>query len=230
MIKRIVLAGPNADDADRFSARWRARSNAADAAPHECRPRRVTLCAAVDEVTPDQRHRAVGLEWFDDDAHLIRFDSWFATRGPSDRSVDATVVVAAEHVMRGDDWLEQRWTATVTTFKHIAIARRAAGLTPAEHSERWRTGAGRIQRGGEQPALVIPDDVRGCAYVQNHPVPRTDGEWEYDAVNEVSFDDLAGLRTRAEWFAEHVGAGAEPDLISANWFLATSEAVLLPGR
>jgi hypothetical protein len=43
---------------------------------------------------------------------------------------------------------------------------------------------------------VIPARHGAFAYVQNHPVP---GDWPCDAVNEVYFDDLAGLRARVEW-------------------------------
>lgn len=199
---------------------------------------RITLATPLLDLDPDPVHGAVGLEWYADLAHLERFDAWLAAADPSassgvpvaDGAVADVVIVADEHVMRGGDWLERRWRDGARRYKHLAIARRVPALTPAEFSERWRTGAGRVQGAGGRPALVIPDDVRGGAYVQNHPRPRATGEWAYDAVNEVSFDDVEGLRTRVAWFADHVGAGAEPDLIAANWFLATTEDVVLPPR
>ena len=227
MIKRIAFAGAGSSTEGR-PVRWSSRAEAASDAPDDIRPLRITWCTALTDIGSQPEHAGLGLEWFGDEAHLDRFDAWVAGVAPDD-GVDP-VILAAEHIMRGDEWLDRRWSGDRSTFKHVAVARRAVGLTPAQFSETWRTGAGRVQRASDQPALVIPDDVRGCAYVQNHPLPRADGEWAYDAVNEVSFDDLDGLRRRVDWFAEHVGAGAEPDLISANGFLALTEVVVLPGR
>ena len=48
----------------------------------------------------------------------------------------------------------------------------------------------------------------------------------YDAVNEVYFDDLDGLRRRVGWFRDNrVGAAAD-DLFGATWFLAVREQVI----
>ena len=70
--------------------------------------------------------------------------------------------------MRGATWLDQRWREGGESLKHMAIARRAAGLTPAEFSDAVEeTGAGKVGR-----AIVIPDGRAGQAYVQNHPVRR----------------------------------------------------------
>jgi len=78
--------------------------------------------------------------------------------------------------------------------------------------------------------MAIPDEVRGRAYVQNHPDPA--GERPYDAVNEVWFDDLAALRARVEWFRAHLSGPAdsgpaEADLIRQSWFIAVREHVVL---
>ena len=51
--------------------------------------------------------------------------------------------------------------------------------------------------------MVIPQCARGLAYVQNHPVPRAGGEWPYDAITEVWFDDAVSMQARAEWFREN---------------------------
>lgn len=77
-------------------------------------------------------------------------------------------------------------------FRMMSVARRDPSLTRPEFVERWRAEAGNL--GGE----VVPDDVRGLAYVQHHPVG---DDPPYDAVNEVWFDSLDALRRRAEWFA-----------------------------
>jgi hypothetical protein len=107
----------------------------------------------------------------------------------------------------------------------MALAERAAGLTAAEFSRAWRSRAGQVRRAGAERVTAIPAEVRGLAYVQNHPDPA--GERAYDAVNEVWFDDLAGLRARVEWFRVHLSGPAEADLIRQSWFIAVREHVVL---
>ena len=139
------------------------------------------------------------------------------------------MIVADEFVLRGADWLERRWRGGGTKLKHMAIAVRASGLTPAEFSQAWRSRAGQIRRPGAADVTVIPNDARGHAYVQNHPQPRTAGEWAYDAVNEVYFDDLESLRTRITWLRENLSGQAEADLVRQSWFIAAQETVLSRG-
>ena len=74
----------------------------------------------------------------------------------------------------------------------MSVARRNPALSRAELAERWRAEAGRLG------AEAIPDDVRGLAYVQDHPL---DDAAPFDAINEAWFDTLDGLRRRADWFA-----------------------------
>lgn len=136
------------------------------------------------------------------------------------------MIVADESVLRGADWLKQRWRRGGEKLKHMAIALRAAELTPAEFSDRWRSRAGQIRRPGAAVVTLIPDAARGHAYVQNHPRPRTAGEWAYDALNEVRFDDARSLRTRIEWFRENLRDQAEDDLVRQSWFIAARETVL----
>ena len=237
MIKRIRFAVGQAgtDAGDGSVERLRRRLATGVEAPNGPRPVRVTIGTTLVDARCDHGYAGVGLEWFADLDHLARFEAWSARATGSAAAVPPgdsgdrgpePVIVAEEHVVRGADWLEDRWRDRTVVFKHLAIARRAAGLTPAQFAETWRTGAGRVQRSGRRDPLVIPDDVRGRAYVQNHPVPRDEGEWAYDAVNEVSFDDLDGLRTRVAWFREHVGDDADRDLISANWFIEARDEVL----
>lgn len=136
----------------------------------------------------------ITLEWFPDGSRL-----------------PAGEVVAEEAVIRGADWLERRWRDSGPAYKHMAIAVRADGLTREEFSRRWRSHAG--SAGGS----VIPDEARGRAYVQNHVL-----RGECDAVNEVYFDDLAGLRTRAEWFE---GIRFDADLFSESRLICVREVV-----
>lgn len=225
MIKRIRLMTHAVSD-DRCAAAWRAAAIAALSAPPDVRPARAAACTALPDILPDPPFSAIGLEWFTDAAHLARFASWLASShgaAVSQALSDADhVIVAREHSLRGADWLERRWREGGAKLKHMAIARRAEGLTPAEFSDRWRDRAGRV---GTVP---IPERARGLAYVQNHPLPEDRAGWAYDAVNEVYFDDLQGLRTRIAWFAEHFDRAGEADLIGESWFVAVREEALSP--
>jgi hypothetical protein len=174
-------------------------------APPGLRPVRVAVCVALPPGRP--RFAAVTIEWFTDADHQARYTAW---RGPD----PGDLVVAEEHPVRGADWLRRRWREGGPKLKHMAVARRAPGLTPEEFSRRWRDRAGRVG------ATPIPERARGLAYVQNHPLP---GDQPFDAVNEVYFDDLDGLRTRVDWFAENVDG--EDDLVGEHWFLAVREEV-----
>jgi hypothetical protein len=163
------------------------------------------------------------VEWLADRAHLGRRAAWLAAEGPTP-APGVTVVVAEEHVRRGAAWLEARWADGGPRLKHMAVARRGRGLTPAEFSERWRGRAGRVG------ATPIPEVARGCAYAQNHPLARPEGDWRYDAVNEVWFDDEDALRTRIAWLDEAVGRGDDDDLVREASFLAVREELLVTGR
>jgi hypothetical protein len=228
VIKRIRFA-TRANVVEDFPTAWRAAVASSLTAPPDARPMRVTVCTVLADITPDPVHDGIGLEWFSDADHLARYEAWL--QSPDAKPVhdllneviveaSSPVVVAAEHVMRGEDWLEQRWRRGGDKLKHMAIARRAEGLTPAEFFDRWRNRAGKVG------AVVIPDEARGLAYLQNHPVPRTDGEWPYDALNEVYFDDQAGLQARINWFAATLDQDSEADLVGAAWFVAAREEVL----
>ena len=209
MIKRIVFGGTATD------------ARAADAA-HDVRPLRAAVCTALPGVLDSEpKHDTVTLEWFADPAHLERFEAWLDASDP--RAVDAPTVVADELVLRGADWLEQRWRDGGPKLKHMALATRPSELSAAEFSGRWRTQAGAVTRGGTR--TEIPVEARGLAYVQNHPRSRAAGEWAYDAVNEVYFDDLASLERRIAWFRDNVDTSGD-DLVQESWFLAVREAVL----
>jgi hypothetical protein len=234
MIKRIRFATRRRDVCSAtFAASWPHTVARAPFAPPHVRPSRVAVCSPLSEYTgPDPKHDGIVIEWFADAEHLERFQEWLATRpgrlmlDRSHRVVDpeaSLLIVTDESVLRGPDWLERRWLAGGGALKHMAIAVRAAGLTPADFSERWRSRAGRIQGAGAAQPTVIPDEARGCAYVQNHPRPRSDGEWAYDALNEVYFDDPQSLLRRIRWFRENLVNGAEEDLVSQSWFLAVRE-------
>jgi hypothetical protein len=139
---------------------------------------------------------------------------WFEGDPPP---TEGAVVVADEVVLRGADWLDERWATGGARWKHLALATRAPGLTPEEFSTRWRSHAGTA--GG----VPIPDAAKGLAYVQNHPTPL--GAWPYDAVNEVWFDDPDALQQRVDWFAAN-DVGRPDDLFGATTFLTAIERPL----
>lgn len=235
MIKRIRFATMTTGvDARSFSAAWRLASGEAARAPRELRPRRIVICPGLADFLDDRRHDGVGIEWFTDEAHLERFDAWAA--GPGGRSLldrlgavvslpDSPVMVAEEVVLRGAEWLRSRWSDGGDRIKHMAVARRADDLTPEAFSERWRGRAGAIATTSGQ-TIAIPDEARGRAYVQNHPLAAPAPGWHYDAVNEVYLDDEVSLRARADWFARNLRGGAERDLISEWWFIAARETIV----
>lgn len=192
-------------------------------APVQLRPVRSVACTALVDVLPEPHYAAVSIDWFADRSHLEAHDRWRDESAPPTRPGDA-VLVAEELVLRGEAWLEQRWRAGGAMLKHMAVATRAAGLTTEEFSARWKGRAGAL-RGDDGRPLVIPDEARGLAYVQNHPLTWGGAKPPFDAVNEVWFDDRASLRRRIDWFAENL-RDADEDLVSQSWFLAVREKPL----
>jgi hypothetical protein len=230
MIKRIRFAtGSGAGPG--FSAAWPVVVAGALAAPAGVRPVRVVSCMVLPDITPDHLHDGLGIEWFEDPGHLARFEAWLASppgRGTEEMvagvlDLDASpLFVAEEHVLRGSDWMEERWRRGGGRLKHMAIAKRAAGLSPAQFSDLWKTRAGKVG------TIVIPEEARGRAYVQNHAIPPPQGSWTYDALNEVYFDsdDFAGIQARITFFSETMKAGGEQDLVSESWFVVAREEPL----
>lgn len=169
--------------------------------PAPVAPVRAVRCEVLGGLSPQPLAEVVTVEWFD-------------------APVEGGDVVATQHVVRGGAWLEERWRVGGDRFKHMAFARRAEGLTPAEFAQRWRSHAG--SAGG----VPIPGVAKGQAYAQNHPLARTVGEWPYDAINEVWFDELEGLRQRVAWFAEHHDPAGD-ELFGPSRFLAVRETVVV---
>lgn len=227
MIKRLRFATRNPDlPSGDFARQWPLLCAAAADAPGGMRPVRVAVCTVLPDLTgPGAEHDGVVAEWFRDMRHLRRHDRWRSAHD-DDATTEAVLsgaveVVAREHVMRGDDWLEHRWFDGGDRLKHMAVAVRAPELSPAEFAERWKTHAGTV--GSSGAAVEIPDAARGRAYIQNRPLAAA--TTVYDAVNEVYFDDVVGLRTRIDWFRTNFRA--EPgDLFARSWFLAAREVVL----
>jgi hypothetical protein len=172
---------------------------------------RAVACEVIPELSdPAPPHDWIMVEWFASATVPV------ASAVPA-APLEGPSVVAEEAVVRGAGWLGERWRDGGPMVKHMALATRAAGLTQAEFATRWRAHAGTA---GGTP---IPDEARGLAYVQNHPVP---GRWPYDAVNEVYFRDLDGLRRRVEWFRSNVPEPADGSLFGQSWLLAVREVVI----
>jgi hypothetical protein len=175
---------------------------------------RVTVCEPLPEFGDCPWARIV-TEWFEEDLDL---------ESPPEAppgALLAEALLVKEVVLRGQDWLDRRWESGGERLKHMALATRADGLTREEFSRRWRAHAGTA--GG----VRIPDEARGLAYVQNHVVS---GDYNgagldavnFDAVNEVYFDDLARLRQRVGWFAANPVAGP---LFGSSRFVCVRETV-----
>jgi hypothetical protein len=209
---------------------------ASAAAPPDAKPLRIAVSTSLRDVISNPVHDGIGIEWFADMEHLGRFERWLAGAGgePVSASLDAAidvgsspVVVTRPLVLRGGDWLENRWRSGGARLKHMAIARRAVELSQEEFSQRWRSRAGSLKSTTTGEVVEIPAKARGAAYLQNHPLPEPGGGWAYDALNEVYFDEIADLRVRIAWFEQNLGDRAEEDLVSESWFIAAREDVLL---
>lgn len=171
----------------------------------------------VNRVLPERSDSGTGI-----DAVLVE---WPAGGGGGAAVIDDPVLVVEEVVLRGGAWLDGRWQDGGDRYKHVALATRSPGLTPAEFAERWRAHAGRAttSAGG---ATTIPDEVTGRAYVQDHPAPGA-SPGPYDGLNEVWFDDLAGLDARRAWFAEHGVGRTDDGLFAPATYLAVVESVVV---
>jgi hypothetical protein len=223
---------------ERFAVRWRQLLLRVASAPPGVGPLRLTSGQVLPAYTDSEvGYRAVGTAWFTDADHLRRCRDSLAGSGVGTawgELVDAAaspVLLVEETVPRGADWLQRLRDAGSSTLKQLALARRAEGLSPAEFAERWRAHAGQVS-GRAGPAQQIPPEARGRAYAQNHPCPRAEGEWAYDAVNEVYFEDVDALATRIAWFRDNLADAGQGGLFVQPRFLAVREEtlVILPPR
>jgi hypothetical protein len=236
MIKRIrFVTRRGALSVGEFPAAWAGAVALVGEAPAGVRPTRAVACTTLHKVDGTEApHDGISMEWFADMDALQRFETWLGSEDGHRAACaagavepDATaVIIAEEAVLRGADWLERRWADGAVKLKHMALARRAEGLSPNEFSERWRNRAGTIGGAGSARVIAIPDEAKGYAYVQNHPVPNAATDWIYDAVNEVYFDDLDEMRSRIDFFRKNDVGRAEADLVSAATFVAVTEHVM----
>jgi hypothetical protein len=220
--------------AEALRARWtRVLAAAAERAPTTGRPRRVALAVPLElpDLSPP-RFAAIDLQWFADARGARANEVWLEAIDPdlclgsSLFAAGSGQVVAEEVVRRGSEYLDTRWEVGGDRYKMMSFGRRDPRLTLQEFSTRWRDEAGRF--GTEE----IPAEVRGLAYVQNHPVPLDDG-WFLDAVNEVWFERLDDLRRRGAWFAARQEAALRSGAASfmsptETWSMFVRESPLTP--
>jgi hypothetical protein len=171
---------------------------------------------------------AIDVQWFEVVDDAIGNDAWLAAADPGLGVGSAALgarscrVIAEEVVVRGPDYLQERWRDGGRRYKMTSFGKRNPELSLAQFSARWRSHAGQL--GSEE----IPVDVRGLAYVQNHAIPGDGREWPFDAVNEVYFDRLDDLERRRAYFAARQDAaarsGAESFLSpTGRWSMYVSE-------
>lgn len=235
MIKRLQFATRAGElDAGEFDGAWRDVVASTAGAPTHVRPVRVTASTTLRSFDEQPHHDAMAAWWFADEEGVARFEAWLDASDEVSAAIDRIVdrdrsptVVAEEVVVRGEDWLDRRWSGGGAMVKHVALAVRADALTPGAFSARWRDHAGRARAGRDRAPIPIPDAARGQAYVQDHPCARATGEWAYDAVSEVWFDDVAGVQERVAWFRDNE-VGVPDELFRATWFLVLEEAVVHP--
>ena len=178
-------------DAGDLRERWSRALSRGDAGA----PYRVAVATPVASADlPEPRFAAVDIQWFDGAEAALAQERWLRSVDP-ELGGAAWQVVAEELVLRGQDYVRRRWEAGGPRYKMMSFGRRNPRLTAEEFSTRWRDHAGQL--GGER----IPDDVRGLAYVQNHPLRVEGRTWPLDAINEVYVEDLGQLRRRYAYLA-----------------------------
>lgn len=194
-------------DAEDLRDRWARVLSRGDAGA----PYRVAVATPVrSSDLPEPPFSAIDLQWFAGAEAALR---------PADPElgVGTWQVVAEELVLRGHDYLRARWEAGGRRYKMMSFGRRNPRLSVEEFSARWRSHAGRL--GGER----IPDDVRGLAYVQNHPLPVPGRTWPLDAINEVYVDDLDGLRRRHAYLAARQQSADDLMSPTETWSMCLEE-------
>jgi hypothetical protein len=218
-ILRFLAADPVGSFWEGLESRWLAAL--AGAVSTRGRPLRVALAVPVDlpGLAPPP-FAAIDLLWFEGLEEALASEDWLATVDPDLRlsspffGATSCHVVAEEVVLRGPEYLEARWREGGERLKMTSFGKRNPELTLAEFSARWRSQAGRL--GDEE----IPAEMRGLAYVQNHPVPLDGREWPFDAVNEVYFEQLEHLERRRAYFAARQDAAARSN---AESFVSPTE-------
>lgn len=200
-----VLRFLDGESSEDLRARWSRAM--ADGAAVPGRPTRLIVALSLLESGfPPPRFTAVDIQWFASADDALANEDWLAgvepdlCLGSPSLGTTSCRVVASEQVLRGADALAHLHGAeSELPTMMMSFAKRRPGLTLTRFLDRWRDEAGRL--GGTD----IPEQIRGLAYVQNHPLVRVGHEWPFDAVNEVYLTHLEDLRRRSDWFAARQG-------------------------
>lgn len=157
-------------------------------------PLRVSFAVPlVADGLPSPAFDAVEVVWLAGGVEQLALDEPLRSFDPALAPGEGSVAIVVEEVVgRGADALTARWADGGPRPKMMSFGRRARTLSREDFADRWRAEAGSL--GGEP----MPDEVRGIAYVQDHPVG---DDPPFDAINEVWFDDAAALGSRARWLA-----------------------------
>jgi hypothetical protein len=204
-VVRFLDGGPSLPAVLR--GRWsRALATGVGDPPPAGRPLRVAVAEPLRLPDfPPPPFAAADLQWFGGAAEALANEAWLAATGQGlgfgspGIGPSSCRVVAEEVVARGGDYLRTRWAVGGERFTMMSFGRRAPGISRGQFSARWRGHAGRL--GAED----IPEEVRGLAYVQDHPL-ELGHDWPFDAVNQAYFERLEGLRRRRDWFAARQAA------------------------
>jgi hypothetical protein len=229
-VMRFVGGDPSPSLDASLRSQWE-RALASDGIDHPGRPRRVAIGAPLTEAGfPPSPYAAVDVQWFTDKDAVRRNDAWLVSAGlGTDTLPDGTgVFVAEELVLRGEDYLAQRWKAGGEGYKMMSTSRRNPRLTIEEFSAGWRSQAGKL---GDE---TIPPEAQGLAYAQNHPVPLDERTWIVDAVNDVYFELLEHLAYRRDYFAAREEAVKQSVTetsifaVEGRWSMFVRERLLTP--
>jgi hypothetical protein len=187
-------------------------------------PYRVAVATPVEaEDLPESPFAAVDLQWFADAEAALAHESWLQSVDP-ELCVGSWQIVAEELVLRGHDYLRARWEAGGRRYKMMSFGRRNPSLTPEEFSARWRGHAGQL--GSER----IPDEVRGLAYIQNHPLRVEGRTGPLDAVNEVYVEQLDHLRRRHAYLAARQQSADDLMSRTETWSMCVEESLVPSAR
>ena len=211
MIKTFSILRRNPTiEREEFVAQWRAfDEELIRTAPVV--PERLVHCNALKLGRSEPHHDGCGIIWHADARSRDDFFEFARSGDRADRWAEivdpvATIeMVTDERIVRGDDWLESRWTdrADETVYMLLGFIERKAPMTIAEFRDYWwdthRPLANRL----------IPVEAQASAYVQNRVFDDSTAPW--DGCGELYLDSLEQLPARAAFFNGPESAELEAD-------------------
>lgn len=134
-------------------------------------------------------------------------DAWPALDDAPVEPAAAATLTLTERALGGADALfdRRRRRDQDGAYKVVAFLRRCRGITTAEFGRYWE------HEHAPLAFAVVPPDVFGYGYVQNHAVPATGTAPDYDGVAEMYFRDIGAMQRWSRWFH-----GAEGEALRAD--------------